>query len=74
VVVDYNQNAGGRTLASVYSVRPHPRAAVSTPVSWAEVEKGFALEDFHVGNARERSATLGDLWAPMLEEKGRVRL
>src|SRR5262245_42324716 len=30
VLVDYNQNAWGRTLASVYSVRPHPRAAVST--------------------------------------------
>ena len=34
VLVDYNQNAWGRTLASVYSVRPHPSAAVSTPVEW----------------------------------------
>jgi bifunctional non-homologous end joining protein LigD len=33
VLVDYNQNAWGRTLASVYSVRPHPRACVSTPVT-----------------------------------------
>ena len=31
VLVDYNQNAWGRTLASIYSVRPHLRAAVSTP-------------------------------------------
>src|SRR6267378_3845825 len=37
VLVDYNQNAWGRTLASVYSVRPHPRAAVSTPVTWREI-------------------------------------
>src|SRR3989441_8910350 len=39
VLVDYNQNAWGRTLASVYSVRPTPRAAVSTPVTWREVER-----------------------------------
>ena len=37
VLVDYNQNAWGRTLASVYSVRPRPRAPVSTPVTWQEV-------------------------------------
>src|SRR5918995_5074945 len=36
VLVDYNQNAWGRTLASVYSVRPKEFAGVSTPVSWEE--------------------------------------
>src|SRR5437867_8377505 len=40
VLVDYNQNAWGRTLASVYSVRPRPRATVSTPVTWDEVTRG----------------------------------
>ena len=37
VLVDYNQNAWGRTLASIYSVRPRPEATVSTPVTWQEV-------------------------------------
>ena len=32
VLVDYNQNAWGRTLASIYSVRPTPLATVSTPL------------------------------------------
>ena len=32
VLVDYNQNAWGRTLASVYSPRPTRGATVSTPV------------------------------------------
>src|SRR5256886_733504 len=71
VLVDYNQNAWGRTLASVYSVRPKPRAPVSTPVTWEEVEKGIRLADFRLDNVRERVAQLGDLWKPMLAKRGR---
>ena len=41
VLVDYNQNAWGRTLASIYSVRPTSVASVSTPVTWIEVDKGI---------------------------------
>ena len=41
VLVDYNQNAWGRTLASIYSVRPRPQAPVSTPVTWKEIEQGM---------------------------------
>jgi bifunctional non-homologous end joining protein LigD len=74
VLVDYNQNAWGRTLASVYSARPHPHAAVSTPVTWAEVERGFAIEDFHLRNVPARVRERGDLWAPLLADRGRVRL
>ncbi|MGZ7032160.1 MAG: non-homologous end-joining DNA ligase LigD, partial [Thermoanaerobaculia bacterium] len=50
VLVDYNQNRWGSTLASIYSVRPRPEAAVSTPVTWQEVEKGVRIEDFTVKN------------------------
>ena len=74
VLVDYNQNAWGRTLASVYSVRPRPRAPVSTPVTWDEIERGIRIEDFRIDNVRERVAELGDLWAPLLERRGRFRL
>ena len=74
VLVDYNQNAWGRTLASIYSVRPQPRATVSTPVTWEELEKGVAIEDFRIDNVPERVAKLGDLWKPLLEKRGRVAL
>jgi bifunctional non-homologous end joining protein LigD len=74
VLVDYNQNAWGRTLASIYSVRPKPRASVSTPVTWKEVEEGIAIEDFRMDNVPSRLAKLGDLWEPLLEKKGRFRL
>ena len=74
VLVDYNQNAWGRTLASIYSVRPHPAAAVSTPVSWKEVERGIRIEDFTVKNVPARVAKLGDLWKPLLLARGRFKL
>jgi bifunctional non-homologous end joining protein LigD len=70
VLVDYNQNAWGRTLASIYSVRPTPRAAVSTPVTWAEVEHGVAIDDFRIDNVPGRVRRRGDLWAPLLAPKG----
>ncbi|MBV8726232.1 MAG: non-homologous end-joining DNA ligase [Candidatus Eremiobacteraeota bacterium] len=74
VLVDYNQNAWGRTLASIYSVRPTPRATVSAPVAWDEVEGGCEIEDFRVENMRERIAKLGDLWEPIVAKSGRFDL
>jgi bifunctional non-homologous end joining protein LigD len=74
VLVDYNQNAWGRTLASVYSVRPNVRAAVSTPVTWDEVEAGFEIDDFRMDNVPARVRKLGDLWQPLLASRGRFRL
>ena len=74
VLVDYNQNAWGRTLASVYSVRPKPHAPVSTPVTWKEIEQGIAITDFTMLNVRERLEEVGDLYKPLLLKKGRFDL
>src|SRR5712671_5259479 len=74
VLVDYNQNAWNRTLASVYSVRPKPEATVSTPVTWKEVERGVEIEDFTMMNVPRRLKKVGDLWEPLLDTKARVRL
>lgn len=74
VLVDYNQNAWGRTLASVYSVRPKPRAPVSTPVTWKEIEDGMEIEDLRLDNVPQRVRKRGDLWKPLLLERGRFKL
>ncbi len=74
VLVDYNQNAWGRTLASIYSPRPRPEATVSTPVTWKEVERGVRIEDFTMMNVPARVARVGDLWKPLLQKRGRVNL
>jgi bifunctional non-homologous end joining protein LigD len=74
VLVDYNQNAWGRTLASVYSVRPAANATVSTPVSWREIERGVDMNAFRLDTVPARLRQLGDLWAPILARRGRARL
>ena len=74
VLVDYNQNAWGQTLASIYSVRPRPEATVSTPLAWKEVERGIRIEDFTMRNVPARVRKLGDLWAPLNRSRARFNL
>jgi bifunctional non-homologous end joining protein LigD len=69
VLVDYNQNAWGRTLASVYSVRPTSVASISTPLTWDEVKKGVTTEQFTMDVVLDRVAQQGDLFAPVLGGK-----
>jgi len=73
VLVDYNQNRWGSTLASIYSPRPRPEATVSTPVTWKEVDR-IHIEDFTIRNVPARVAKLGDLWKPLLQARGRYDL
>ena len=74
VLVDYNQNAWGSTLASVYSVRPRPHATVSMPLTWDEVEAGATIDDFTLFNAPARVREVGDLFGPLLVDDGRIQL
>ncbi len=66
VLVDARQNGPGRTLASVYSVRPVPGAPVSTPLRWHEVTPALDWRALGMDAARERLAREGDLYAPVL--------
>src|SRR5438093_12413980 len=68
VLVDHRQNGHGKTIASVYSVRPKPGAPVSTPLRWEELKPGIRPRDFGMEEALRRSEEHGDLYAPVLEE------
>jgi bifunctional non-homologous end joining protein LigD len=68
VLVDHRQNGWGKTIASVYSVRPKPGAPVSTPLEWDELTKDVRPRDFGMEVVLERVARLGDLFAPVLED------
>lgn len=74
MLIDFNQNQWGRTLASVYSVRPKPRAPVSMPVTWDEISRGLRIEQFRLDNALERLREKGDLWRPILDGTERFAL
>jgi bifunctional non-homologous end joining protein LigD len=68
VFFDHNQNVRGKTLASVYSPRPSPEAAVSMPVRWDELKQIYP-SDFTILTAPDRVNKTGDLWAGILEAK-----
>jgi bifunctional non-homologous end joining protein LigD len=69
VFVDYHQNGWGKTIASVYSVRPKPGAPVSTPLRWDELDESLDFRRLGMAAARERLERDGDLFAPVLETR-----
>ena len=68
VLVDHRQNGWGKTIASVYSVRPKPGAPVSTPLRWDELARGLRPRDFGIDVALRRIEQHGDLFAPVLDD------
>ncbi len=73
VYLDYLQNAKGKTMASVYSVRPREHAGVSTPLEWSEVNNKLDLNSFNLKTIDKRIAEKGDLWANFFENKNDLK-
>jgi bifunctional non-homologous end joining protein LigD len=67
VLVDHRQNGHGKTIASVYSVRPRPGAPVSTPLRWEELTEQVRPRDFGMREVLERIDRHGDLYEPVLQ-------
>ncbi|WP_255950450.1 non-homologous end-joining DNA ligase [Streptomyces odontomachi] len=68
IFLDYNQTARDRTIASAYSVRPRPRATVSAPLRWDELDSALPA-DFDLATMPRRYADLGDVHAGMDDER-----
>jgi bifunctional non-homologous end joining protein LigD len=69
VLIDSNQNGEGKTIASVYSVRPKAGAPVSTPLRWDEVNESLDPSAFTMDVVLERVASEGDLFEGVLTTK-----
>ena len=69
VLIDSNQNGEGKTIASVYSVRPKAGAPVSTPLRWDEVTEDLDPADFTMDVVLDRVRKHGDLFAGVLTTK-----
>jgi bifunctional non-homologous end joining protein LigD len=69
VFFDYNQNSKGKTLASIFSVRPTKSASVSMPVKWSELSD-VQPADFTLINAPEILSAKGvNAWSTLYQNK-----
>jgi DNA primase len=62
IFVDFNQNAPHKTVFGAWSVRARPNAAVSTPITWEEVDE-LVPDDLTIATMAERLERVGDPWA-----------
>jgi bifunctional non-homologous end joining protein LigD len=68
VTIDHAQNSVGRNTAAVYTLRAHPGAPVSTPLTWDEVDDGRVRpSEFTLATVPRRLKKVGDLFAPVLQ-------
>jgi bifunctional non-homologous end joining protein LigD len=67
VFFDYNQNAKGKTIASIFSVRPTRSATVSMPLNWDEISS-VRPTDFMMKNVAQTLQSRKDPWERILNE------
>ena len=72
VLIDSNQNGEGKTIASVYSVRPKAGAPVSTPLRWEDVTEDLDPGAFTMEAVLRRVERDGDLFAGVLSTRQRL--
>lgn len=73
IFIDFNQANRDRTMAGAYSPRALPGATVSTPLTWEELESGDVDPTaFTVRSIPQRLSDVGDPWADLLAEPGRI--
>lgn len=73
VYVDWMQNARGKSLASAFTARAKPKAPVSMPLTWKQIEKGVKITDFTITNVPELLKKKGDPWADFFKSRQTLR-
>jgi bifunctional non-homologous end joining protein LigD len=71
VFFDYNQNSRGKTLASVYSLRPTAEATVSMPIEWKKLDSILPI-DFTISSVPQLALKNNDIWAGVLTKKQNI--
>jgi len=69
VFIDPLQNSPTKTIVAPYSLRPLPKAPVSTPLEWKELEEDIKPTDFNINTIFERLEEKGDLFEGTLSFK-----
>lgn len=73
VYVDWMQNARGKSLAAVFTARARPKASVSMPLTWKQIEKGIKIQDFRIVNVPQLLKK-GDPWKDFFEKRQTLKL
>jgi bifunctional non-homologous end joining protein LigD len=73
VYVDWMQNARGKSLASIFTVRAKPNATVSMPLTWKQIKQGVKITDFTLTNVPGLLKKKGDPWATFFKERQTLR-
>ena len=68
VYVDFGQNRRGQTVVPPYVVRPRPKAPVSAPLDWDELDFDLSPTLFTIETMLPRLAKLGDLFQGTLRD------
>jgi bifunctional non-homologous end joining protein LigD len=74
VYVDWMQNARGKSLASTFTARAKPKATVSMPLTWKQIEQGVKISDFTIANVPELLEKSGDAWADFFDSRQTLKL
>jgi bifunctional non-homologous end joining protein LigD len=74
VYVDWMQNARGKSLAAVFTVRAKPRATVSMPLTWKQIEQGVKISDFTVKNVPALLKKKNNAWADFFNQRQKLKL
>lgn len=74
VYVDWMQNARGKSLASVFTARAKPKATVSMPLTWKQIEQGVKITDFTIKNAPDFLKKKDDPWATFLKQRQSLKM
>ncbi len=72
VYVDWMQNARGKSLAAAFTARAKPKASVSMPLTWKQIEKGVNITDFTITNVPD-IIKKGDAWADFFKSRQTLR-
>jgi bifunctional non-homologous end joining protein LigD len=73
VYVDWMQNARGKSLACIFTARAKPKATVSMPLTWKQIEQGVKITDFTITNVPELLKNKGDPWAGFFDARQKLK-
>jgi len=74
VYVDWMQNARGKSLAAVFTARAKPKATVSMPLTWKQIEQGVKISDFTIKNVPALLNKTGDAWTDFVDRRQKLKL